>query len=555
MNVVKKTLLRLTLYFLLLAINIIPCANIIPDAFPSRNVSTIYLLILSVCLIRYYSYRVSGSGGMPFMMKSLSWMAFLLLLLRGVKYSVFAGVDTLARLSWYLYYAPMLLLPLLLFYISLIVSPRVDLRVQKRWLLVGTITILLIFIVLTNDLHGLVFRFNTNFHNWNSDYSHAPLFYVITVWQYVLYLAAITVLVKKCRIDSTKKYAWLIAIPFSIGIALSVLLVTGKMPKINGTNLVEFPETMIFMVAGVLECCIQLGLIPTNMRYGKLFETFSIAAQITDRKGVTVYSSRTAALMSPEQLTSFDGARIGEHTVLHKMELPGGFGFWQDDLTDLDRLNDQLTEAKEKLAEETELIRLQNDLKEKRSKIEQRTAVYDEIAKLTRKQSQMITDLARESRSSDDKAEREEYLKRITLFASYIKRFANLMLLSYENKEIETGEVALSFSEVLRYLNFAGIPGEIYNTSSKKVSAVSALAVFEAFGSLLVDNISCINGVFVYLSDDTAAICKLTMENLRTMLSKEEIKVLSNAGVRAKCVREDDVTYISFKVSERGKAE
>ena len=112
MNVVKKTLGRLALYFLLLAINIIPCANIIPDAFPTRNVSTIYLLILSACLIRYYLYRVSGSGGLPFMMKSLSWMAFLLLLLRGIKYSVFAGVDVLARLSWYLYYAPMLLLPL-----------------------------------------------------------------------------------------------------------------------------------------------------------------------------------------------------------------------------------------------------------------------------------------------------------------------------------------------------------------------------------------------------------------------------------------------------------
>ena len=47
MNVVRKTLGRLAIYFLLLAINIIPCANIIPDTFPTRNVSTIYLLILS----------------------------------------------------------------------------------------------------------------------------------------------------------------------------------------------------------------------------------------------------------------------------------------------------------------------------------------------------------------------------------------------------------------------------------------------------------------------------------------------------------------------------
>ena len=121
MNVVKKTLRRLALYYLLLAVNILPCANIVPDVFPTRNFSTLYLLILSACLIRYYAYRVSGAGPLPFMMKALSWMAFLLLLLREIKYSVFAGVDVLARHTWYLYYLPMLLLPLLLFYIALLV--------------------------------------------------------------------------------------------------------------------------------------------------------------------------------------------------------------------------------------------------------------------------------------------------------------------------------------------------------------------------------------------------------------------------------------------------
>ena len=54
MKVVKTTLCRLSVYYLLLAIGIIPCANIIPDAFPARNLSTIYVLFLSACLIRYY---------------------------------------------------------------------------------------------------------------------------------------------------------------------------------------------------------------------------------------------------------------------------------------------------------------------------------------------------------------------------------------------------------------------------------------------------------------------------------------------------------------------
>ena len=99
-------------YYILLAVNIIPCANFIPDSFPTRNVSAIYLLTLCVCLILYYSHRVSRTGSLSVMMKSLSWLCLMLILLRGVKYSVFAEIGILARHVWYLYYVPMLLLPL-----------------------------------------------------------------------------------------------------------------------------------------------------------------------------------------------------------------------------------------------------------------------------------------------------------------------------------------------------------------------------------------------------------------------------------------------------------
>ncbi len=549
MHTVKTTLKRLALYVLLLAINVIPNANFIPDAFPTRNLSTVYLLILSACLIRYYAYRVSGSGALPFLMKAFSWMAFLLLFLRGIKYSVFPGVDVLARHAWYLYYLPMLLFPLFLFYIALLTSFGGEARLPKRWYAVGAFTALLILTVLTNDLHGLVFRFHPGFENWNGDYAYAPLFYVVTVWQYLLYLAAILVLVAGRRTSRGKKYVWLTVIPFSIGIAASVLFMTGKIPKIGNTNIVEFPETLIFMAAGVLECCMQIGLIPTNSRYGKLFGVLSLSAQITDREGVPVYRSESASPLTAEQFAAPDGARIDAHTVLHKMELPGGYGFWQDDMTELDRLNGELVQAKEGLAQETDLIRLQNELREKESKIEQRTAVYDAIARHTRRQSGAISAWAREARGSKDEAVRETCRKRITLFAAFIKRYANLMLLSYENKTIETGELALSFSEVLRYLNFAGIPGELVCSASGAVSAETALALFEAFGALLLDNISSLCGVFVHLSGADGAVCKLTLENLASPLSKEAGEVLSRAGVAREEVREDDVTYMLF--SER----
>ena len=72
MKEVMTALRRMAVYYLLLAVNIIPCASIIPDVFPVRNLSAVYLLALSVCLVLYYSRRVSPTGGLSGAMKALS---------------------------------------------------------------------------------------------------------------------------------------------------------------------------------------------------------------------------------------------------------------------------------------------------------------------------------------------------------------------------------------------------------------------------------------------------------------------------------------------------
>ena len=554
MNEVKTTFKRMALYYLLLAISIIPCADF-PDVFPLRNASAIYLLTLCVCLILYYSHRVVPSGSLSFMMKSVSWMATLLILLRGIKYSAFSEVGILARHIWYLYYLPIMLIPLLLFYISLVVAPKKDYRVSKGWRLFAVLTAIMIITVLTNDLHQLVFSFNPGFANWDNDYSYGILFYVITLWQYILYIAAITILVIKCRIGSSKKNAWIIIIPFVIGAVMIALLFTGKMPTLKGTNIIEFPEALIFTVAIVLESCIQLGLIPTNTDYAKLFQRFSISARITDKKGNSVYSSYSAVPLTAEQFLVSSGKRIAKHTVLNKMELPGGFGFWQNDMSELDRLNAELAEAKEQLSQETDLIRLRGELKEKQTKTEQRTLVYDAIAKQTQHQSQLISQLSESARLSDDAEYKEKCRERIALLGAYIKRYANLMLLSQEKNEMELGELELSVSEVLRYLNYCKIPTEFFGNGNCFVSSDSALCVFEAFEILLETNIENLKGAFVNISVSDMVTFKLTAEGLTALLSGETENQLAASGVGCKTNIEDDVAYICFTFEKGGKAQ
>lgn len=553
MNEVKSTFKRLALYAFFLLLNIFPSIRIIPDSFPTRNVSVLYLLGLSVCLVLYVFYRTAPRSDLKRQMMAIAVMVLTLIVLRGLKYSIVCDIGVLARHAWYLYYCPMLLIPQFLLNIALLVYSRENEQFSAVWHVTRLITVLLIVLIATNDLHQQAFAFKPGFMNWDSDYSHEWAFYAAVVWEYVLYIMAVTILVVKCSLSNAKRYIWIIILQFAIGITLRILLVVDRMPKVNGCNIIEFPETIFFMVAGILECCAQLGLIPTNERYSSLFKVSAVASQITDEEGRRVYSSDMALPLEPEMINAPEGTRIGEHAILHRMKLPGGYGFWQDDVTELDRLNAQLKNVGNKLSGEIELTRLKNELDEKQSKIEHRTNLYDKIAKKVQPQSMAITKLAEEARNSDSVEVRSNAKKHITLLGAYIKRYANLMLLSADTQTVDAGELGISIAEVLHYLNLSGIPGEVICSTKETVRSDVALLTFEAFEDIIEPNIADIAGVFVSISDrGERVLFKLTIENYNAVIPRQLLKELTGLEAGVSCEFEDGVSYICFSLKKGG---
>lgn len=270
MNDVKKCVKAMTVYCLLLAFAIFLNTGIIPLSFPTNRMSSIYLITLSICLILRYYLRAAGQTHLKTAMLHLYHMIFFMILLRGIKYSVFENVPVLGRYTWYLYYLPIIFIPTLLFFVSLYVYAKEEQQAKRKWNWVAFVSFLLVLLVLTNDLHGQVFRFHPDFANWDNDYSYAWGFYVVTVWEYLLYMTAIAALVAKSSITKIKHHAGILLVSFAIGLALMLLSITGKMPKLNGNDLIYFPEAFCFMAAAVLECCMQFGLIPTNESYQAL---------------------------------------------------------------------------------------------------------------------------------------------------------------------------------------------------------------------------------------------------------------------------------------------
>lgn len=552
MNDVKNCFKWLLFYYLLLAVNTL-LDGIFPDQFPTENICSLHLIFLSVCLIQRYRLRITGQQKQRAAMLAPSYMVFMLLCLRCIKYSVFGNKFVLGRYTWYLYYVPLLMIPTLLFYVALYVYAKDEKQVNRKWSWVAIVSSISILFVVTNDLHQQVFRFQPGFVNWDGDYSYGWIFYVITVWEYMLYLAAIMVLIVKSSIAKIKYHVWPILVPFILGIVNISLLVTDKMPRIDGNHIMEFPEALCFMVVGILECCMQLGMIPTNDNYRGIMELTTVPVQITDFAGKSIYRSGAAKELTEEQFFASGNTRIGEHTILQRIEIPGGFGFWQYDVAEIDRLNEELEETKERLLEETELIRLQNELKEKQKTIEQRNALYDAIAKKIRKQSLSISRIAKEAMAAADTEQKDRYRKQIVLLGAYIKRYANLMIMSSENERIDVGELGLSVAELLRYLNLYGISGEYMNTAVGEISSDKALVIFEAMENLVEKYIEKLKGVYVILSmQDNQPIVKVTLENISADSVESFEVLLGRAGVQMLCEYEDEVGYFSFVPAEGG---
>ena len=103
MNEVKTSLKRLGLFYFLLALGIFPNCDIIPCRFPLENISSLYFFSLTVCLILHFYRRVAQHPKLRKLMLTLACMEALLVMLRGIKYSVFGNIHFLARYAWYLF--------------------------------------------------------------------------------------------------------------------------------------------------------------------------------------------------------------------------------------------------------------------------------------------------------------------------------------------------------------------------------------------------------------------------------------------------------------------
>ena len=445
-------------------------------------------------------------------------LMLLWLILRTLKYSVVTG-PAAGRYIWYLYYLPMLFLPLLWVYIALSMGKSEDYRLSRGIGMLSIIPAALFLLVITNDLHQQVFAFKSGVPGLpvSGTYSYRPLYFICLGWMVVCMAFSLVCLFRKSRIPSGEGKR---ITPFVLGCAMllySILYLSG-IPAVRwwfGDMNVMF----CLLYAAIYESCIRCRMIPSNTGYVELFEASTLAACIADRSGRIVLRSRAAGedMTCPQEgqrIVRPDGMRISSAPI------SGGYAVWQDNVRQLAELRTRLNVNKEEMERNKKKLKDAYLVQKSLHELTEKNRIYNELeAKHSRQTAQMRQMLARCERSGP--AERRSLLKKVLLLGTYIKRSANLYFLSSEYQWLPQQELRLTVDEAVRTLTACGTEcGVIYRTTGpmRTSEVVRLFDLLEIVAETTVDNL---RSLFISVSDSAMDLSVECAADLSVVASPE----------------------------------
>ncbi len=420
------------------------------------------------------------------------------LILRTLKYEFVTDL-TVARYIWYLYYLPMLFIPLLGVYIALSLGKPQEIRLNGRTGCLAIVPAVLFLSVITNDLHQQVFAFSGGVPGGqgSSSFSHRPLYYACLGWMIACMVFSLVRLLNKSRIPGSGKRKLAPFVTGCITVLYGFLYLSG-LPAVRwwfGDMNVMF----CLLFAAIYESCIHCRMIQSNTGYVELFEATTLAACIADGSGNIVLRSHAACddIACPEEGTQVfrpDGIRISSAPI------SGGYAVWQDNVRPLTELRARLSENKAKIKNNKEKLQEAYLIQKKLNELTEKNRIYDELETKYGKQIARIGQLLKQCEGAEP-AETQSLLKRILLLGTYIKRSANLYFLSQEYELLPQQELRLTVDEAVRVITVCGTEcSAVYHTTKPMLTSEVA-RLFDLLKTVAETTINGLHSMFISVSD------------------------------------------------------
>ena len=411
---------------------------------------------------------------------------------------LFAETPWALRHLWYLYYLPMLFIPLLALFVALSLGKPDNFRLPKWTALLYIPTAVLLLLVLTNDLHQLVFRFPEDAVVWMNEYRYGIVYFPVVGWMVLCALTALVIMLVKCRVPNSRK---VLVLPF-VPVVLSVIYGALYIFQLPWLRLIAGDVTVVFclLIAATLESCIQCCLIQSNTHYRELFDASTVGAQITDPEYHVVLSSRAAQEVNIETLRQTQQAPVMLEGGIRLSGAPikNGYVIWTEDVSPLIRVLNDLEEAKENLQDNKDILEEEHAVKEREAHIAEQERLYHIIQRDTAKQILLMDEMIEQAENAGSDEERRHILKKMLVIGAYLKRRSNLVFLSDKDSMLEATELELSIGESINNLETFGVTCGFISELTGLILSMNVIAMYDFFEEIAERSLDRMSSILVH---------------------------------------------------------
>ena len=384
----------------------------------------------------------------------VGWLVVSWSLLRLFKYQLLVP-SHVSRLCWYGYYVYQLAMPLVMLWLAQIVDkPENSKRLLRPLWPPLAAYILAELLVFTNDLHQLVFRFDLS-GDWSHDYQYGPGYCVVFLTSLAFLLAAIVLLFRKSR---HSRYLGARVFPV-LFIAAILSYIMGYLFKIPLARDSDYTITICVLAMLFFESFLHTGMIPVNVRYGPLFAAAPLNLQLLDEEGQTVLAANGASPIpkSVWRRLRADMSRPllrDRDTLLHAAPIRGGMVVWQEDVSALNRVRQEIQTSSARLEAANALLREESEAKRRLLAAEAKAELYDELEREIPRRVSVLARLIQSLPQAEDHQRQTAY---ITLCLCHIKRRYNLFFLTRQGEPVLGDELGIYLDELAELAGYAGV--------------------------------------------------------------------------------------------------
>ena len=460
------------------------------------------------------------------------WM--LIRIIRGVTIDI-----NIKRICWYLYYLPLIFIPTLFYVCSNSLLSKMN---KTRKIFIYLISSILLILVLTNDFHELVFKFNNGiyFHN---DYNHYIGYYLIFIWIFYLFGGGmIKLAINRLKIKKDLK-VFLPLVVLLLGLIYTYLYIL-DVPYIRETNMSIVNSVLICLG---IELAFYLDLIPNNKKYIQKFFNSNLDMAIISLDGKTKYTTCSFKVIPNFILDDIKNNKVKQiyqkkNIVYDIKENKDSYVILRKDLTNIFKLKEEMLKQQKEIKKQQESMKLEEKTKRESYEIKIRK---DTINRVEKKLEEKRLEAKKILMKDDIKREDLEKVKRIIIYS----KKKSMLIISEMNNEIYNEEsIKILLNELIVGMSSLNIEGLVVVKNKMNIKGRIMSYLYDIVYELIENSKN--NAVMLYIFSNN------NMVNLKAVIGtnkkiKDKLKLDSNIKVKEKVYDTDTELIFTIKDSDK----